>query len=122
IKFDLYNNSGEGPNSTGIFTDGRSPTVRTPGLPAEFPDRSVDLRGTGIELQSQSVKRVELTYDGSKLTETITDEEDPSLTFTTSYAVDIQASSVPIRPMWALPAQPDPPGRSRTSSPGNSRS
>ena len=89
IKFDLHDNSGEGPNSTGIFTDGRSPTVRTPGLPSEFPDRSVDLRGTGIELQSQSVKRIELTYDGSELIETITDDEDPSLTFTTSYAVDI---------------------------------
>src|SRR5262249_54572320 len=26
VKFDIYNNSGEGDNSTGLFTDGRSPT------------------------------------------------------------------------------------------------
>jgi hypothetical protein len=89
IKFDLHDNSGEGPNSTGIFTDGRSPTIRTSGLPPEIPDLSVVLRGTGIELQSQSIKSVELTYDGTQLTETITDLEDPNLTFTTSYLVDI---------------------------------
>ncbi len=89
IKLDLHDNSGEGPNSTGIFTDGRSPTVRSPGLPPEIPDLSVDLRGTGIELQSQSIKSVELTYDGTELTETITDLEDPTLKFTTSYLVDI---------------------------------
>ena len=89
VKLDLFSNSGEGPNSTGIFTDGRSPTVRTPGLPPEIPDRSVDLRGTGIDLQSQSVKRVDLTYDGSVLTETITDLEDTTLIFSVSYDVDI---------------------------------
>ena len=89
IKFDLHDNSGEGPNSTGIFTDGRSPTIRAPELSPEIPDRSVDLRGTGIDLQSQSVKKVDLTYDGTTLTETITDLEDPTLVFTTSYLVDI---------------------------------
>ena len=89
VKFDLHDNSGEGPNSTGIFTDGRSPTVRTPELPPEIPDRSVDLRGTGIDLQSQSVKQVDLTYDGTTLVETITDQEDPTIVFTTSYLVDI---------------------------------
>src|SRR5262249_17874051 len=77
------------PNSTGIFTDGRSPTVRTPELPPEIPDRSVDLRETRIDLQSQSVKRVNLTYDGTTLTETITDQEDTTRTFSTTYLVDI---------------------------------
>src|SRR5207249_2420728 len=45
IKFDIYNNSGEGTDSTGIFTGGRSPTVREFGLGAGFPDTSVDLTG-----------------------------------------------------------------------------
>src|SRR5207248_1959218 len=52
IKFDIYNNSGEGINSTGIFTGGRSPTVRQVGLGAGFPDKSVTLDGTGINLAS----------------------------------------------------------------------
>ena len=91
IKFDVFQNVSEGPNSTGIFTDGRSPTVRDETLPPEIPDRSIDLRPptSTIELRSQSTKKVDLTYDGTTLTETITDLFDPDRTFTTSYKVDI---------------------------------
>ncbi len=41
IKFDLYNNSGEGPDSTGLYVDGAMPT-----MPA------INLTGTGIDLHS----------------------------------------------------------------------
>src|SRR5262249_62302233 len=73
IKFDLFNNAGEGTNSTGIFTGGRSPTVRQPGLASGFPDMSVDLTGTGIDLQSGHPFTVTLSYDGTILTETTPD-------------------------------------------------
>lgn len=92
IKFDIYDNGppgmGEGDNSTGIFTDGRSPTIRCPGLSSDFPDMSVDLRGSQIELKDDHVKQVDLTYDGTTLTETITDLQTMG-TFTTAYVVDI---------------------------------
>ena len=44
IKFDYYNNAGEGTDSTGIFTDGQDPYV-----PA------IDLTGTGVNLSSGDV-------------------------------------------------------------------
>jgi hypothetical protein len=88
IKFDIYNNSGEGIDSTGIFTNGRSPTVRDPALAPGFPDTSIDLTGTGIDLHSGDPFRVDLTYDGTTLTETITDTVTHA-TFTTTYAVNI---------------------------------
>src|SRR5262249_11987895 len=73
IKFDIYNNAGEGIDSTGIFTDGRSPTIRADGLPPNFPDQTVDLTGSGIDWNTQHVFRVRLTYAGTTLTEVITD-------------------------------------------------
>jgi hypothetical protein len=88
IKFDIYSNAGEGTNSTGFFTGGRSPTVRQTGLPADFPDMSVNLDGTGVTLNSQSPKLVTLTYDGMMLTETILDEGTQQ-SYTTTYMVDI---------------------------------
>jgi hypothetical protein len=88
IKFDIYNNAGEGINSTGIFTDGRSPTVRQPGLSSDFPDQSVNLDGSGINLASTHPFRVTLTYDGTTLTEQILDTV-TSVRFTTSYVVNI---------------------------------
>ncbi len=41
IKFDLFNNQGEGDDSTGLYTDGASPTMP-----------SVDLTSSGIDLHS----------------------------------------------------------------------
>ena len=88
VKFDFYNNAGEGANSTGVFTDGRLPTVRPPGLSPDIPDRSVSLAGTGIDLATQSEKMVDLSYDGATLTETITDL-DSQISFTQTYTLDI---------------------------------
>jgi hypothetical protein len=77
VKFDLFNNAGEGINSTGLYLNGAPP-----GVPA------VDLTGTAIDLHSQHVFDVLLTYDGTTLKETITDETTAG-SFSTSYLVDI---------------------------------
>jgi hypothetical protein len=69
VKFDVYDNAGEGVDSTGLFTDGRSPTVPEFGS----PDILVDLTGTGIDLSSQDVFRVDMDYDGTVLKVIITD-------------------------------------------------
>jgi hypothetical protein len=85
VKFDLYSNAGEGTDSTGLFVNGDSPTVPTgPG------DVLVDLTSTGIDLHSQDVFQVTLAYNGTMLTETITDTVTHA-TFTTSYTVNIAA-------------------------------
>ncbi len=89
LKFDLYNNSGEGTNSTGIFTGGRSPTVREPGLSGIYPDNSVNLGG-GIDLHNQHTFQVDLSYNGATLTEHITDVN-TGQNFTVNYGVDIPA-------------------------------
>jgi Chitobiase/beta-hexosaminidase C-terminal domain/Legume lectin domain len=56
IKFDFYNNAGEGDDSTGVYTDGALPTV-----PA------VDLTPSGIELNSGDSISAHVTYDGTTL-------------------------------------------------------
>jgi hypothetical protein len=77
VKFDLYNNAGEGNNSTGLYQGGASPT---------FP--AVDLTGSGINLQSGDPIQATLTYDGTTLTEVLTDLTTGG-TFSASYTVDI---------------------------------
>ena len=62
IKFDLYDNGGEGPDSTGIYTGGAYPTVP-----------SINLTGTGINLHSGDLFDAHITYDGTTLILTITD-------------------------------------------------
>ncbi len=62
IKFDIYNNAGEGADSTGLYTNGASPTV-----PA------IDLTSTPINLHSGGYYNAHITYDGLNLTITLTD-------------------------------------------------
>ena len=62
VKFDLYNNSGEGSDSTGLYTDGAIPTVP-----------SVDLSSTAINLHSGDIMNAQMVYDGTNLTLTLTD-------------------------------------------------
>ncbi|MGD0861068.1 MAG: chitobiase/beta-hexosaminidase C-terminal domain-containing protein, partial [Terracidiphilus sp.] len=62
VKFDLYNNAGEGNDSTGLYTGGAAPTVP-----------SVDLSSTGINLHSGDIMNAQLVYDGTNLTMTLTD-------------------------------------------------
>lgn len=77
IKFDLFNNAGEGINSTGLYLNGAAPT--TP---------STDLTGTGIDLHSGHVFQVNMSYDGSTLSVTIKDTT-TNASATQSYLVDI---------------------------------
>jgi hypothetical protein len=62
IKFDVFNNAGEGTDSTGLYLNGASPTV-----PA------VDLSKTGIILSNGDTITANLTYDGTYLQLTLSD-------------------------------------------------
>ncbi|HET7106202.1 MAG TPA: chitobiase/beta-hexosaminidase C-terminal domain-containing protein, partial [Candidatus Acidoferrum sp.] len=77
VKFDLYNNSGEGTNSTGIYTNGASPTTPATAL------------GGGVNLHNADIFKVHMTYDGATLTMTITDTVKANQTFTTSWPINI---------------------------------
>ena len=77
VKFDLYNNGGEGNNSTGLYTDGASPT--TPAVTL----------GGGVNLHSGDIFSVQISYDGMNLTMTITDTTNTADTFTQSWPVNI---------------------------------
>ena len=80
IKFDLYNNAGEGPDSTGLYLNGAEPTV-----PA------IDLTNTGIGLHSGDYIDAHLTYDGVNLNLTLTD----AVTLATwSYSFPINIPSI----------------------------
>jgi len=80
IKFDLHNNAGEGPNSTGLYIDGALPTV-----PA------LDLTGTGINLHNGDSILAQITYDGTNLKLTLTDMVNLSV-WSHSFAVNIPAA------------------------------
>jgi hypothetical protein len=80
VKFDLYNNDGEGTNSTGLYTDGASPTIPATTL------------GGNVNLHSGDVFNVHITYSGTTLTMTITDATTPADTFTTSWTVNIPST------------------------------
>jgi Legume lectin domain len=78
VKFDLFNNQGEGSDSTGLYTNGASPTNVG----------SIDLSGTGIQLHQGDIFDVAMAYDGTTLTVTITDTV-TTATAKQSYTVDI---------------------------------
>lgn len=77
LKFDLYDNAGEGYDSTGLYTGGVAPTI-----PA------IDLSSTGIDLHSGHVFSVALSYNGSQLQQTITDTL-TKVSFTHAYTVNL---------------------------------
>ncbi len=79
VKFDLYSNSGEGPDSTGLYINGANPT-----LPA------INLSSTGIDLHSGDIFNAQLTYNGTTLTVVITDTA-TNATATQTYTVNIPA-------------------------------
>jgi hypothetical protein len=80
VKFDLWNSAGEGNNSTGLYVDGASPTV-----PA------TTFTG-GVNLHSGDVFLVTMTYNGTTLSMTVTDQTTPADTFTTSWTINIPAT------------------------------
>jgi hypothetical protein len=81
VKFDIYDNAGEGWNSTGIYTDGEVPTVPF-----------LNLSPSGIILTSGRVIDVHMVYDGTTLSMTVTDPStSPVVKFTASFPIDIPA-------------------------------
>ena len=78
VKFDTYNNAGEGIDSTGLYTNGSSPT--TP--------NSIDLTPSGIDLHSDDTMVVQLAYDGTTLSMVINDPV-ANTTFSTSWPINI---------------------------------
>ncbi len=80
VKFDLHNNAGEGTNSTGLYTDGAVPTIPATALAG------------GVNLHSQDILQVQMSYDGATLTMVITDTTNPSETFTTSWPINIPST------------------------------
>jgi hypothetical protein len=80
VKFDTFNNAGEGVNSTGFYTNGAAPTI-----PA------IDLTPSGVNLHSGDVMHAHLTYDGTTLTLTLTDTV-TNATFTASQAINIPST------------------------------
>jgi serine/threonine protein kinase len=77
LKFDLYDNKGEGSNSTGLFVNGAAPA-----LPA------IDMAGTGIDLHSGHRFHVTLLYDAGLLHVTILDLETQA-SASQEYRIDI---------------------------------
>jgi hypothetical protein len=77
VKYDLFNNAGEGTDSTGLYSNGASPT--TP---------ATDMTSSGVILTSGDNMAVQITYNGTTLTMTITDST-VNKTFTTSWPVNI---------------------------------
>ncbi len=80
IKFDLFNNQGEGVDSTGLYTNGAVPTVP-----------SINLAGTGINLHSGDFVNATLTYNGTTLTMTLTDAITLA-TWSQSFTINIPAT------------------------------
>ncbi|HXN73358.1 MAG TPA: chitobiase/beta-hexosaminidase C-terminal domain-containing protein, partial [Candidatus Acidoferrales bacterium] len=77
VKFDLYSNNGEGDDSTGLYTNGASPT--TP---------ATDMTASGVILNNGDTMAVHITYNGTTLAMTITDPT-VNATFTTSWPINI---------------------------------
>ena len=82
IVFDLFKQGG---NLTGLYTNGIFPCCGN--------GTSVTIGG-GVDIRDPNPKKVVLSYNGSTLSETITDLV-TSATFTTSYTVDIPSTVVP---------------------------
>lgn len=79
LKFDIFSNAGEGTDSTGVFTNGANPSVST---------GSFDMSSSGVVLRSGDVMQVALAYDGTTLSERITDTVTHA-TYARTYTIDI---------------------------------
>lgn len=76
VKFDLFNNQGEGDNSTGLYTKGATPTVPAINL------------GPDVNLHSGDIMHAHMLYDGTTLQVTLTDTV-TSASVSQSYTVNI---------------------------------
>ncbi len=82
VKFDLWSNDGEGPNSTGLFLNGDKPT--NPG--------AFDLTPSGVDLHGGRSYDATIDYKNKKLTLNIVDAEDKGKKFTHTFDVDVPAT------------------------------
>jgi hypothetical protein len=80
VKFDLYDNFGEGIDSTGLYINGASPTI-----PA------IDMTSSGVDLHSGDLFDVHMIYGSGSLTMTITDAVTHAA-FTHTWTIDIPAT------------------------------
>jgi len=80
VKFDLFDNDGESANSTGLYTNGAEPTLPSTQL------------GGGVNLLSGHIFNVQMKYDGTNLTMTITDASVSADTFTAMFPINIPAT------------------------------
>jgi fibronectin type 3 domain-containing protein len=81
VKFDTFSNTGEGADSTGLYTDGAFP---------HGGNMEYDLTSTGFNMRSYDLSTAVLSYNGTVLTETLTDTV-TNKTATESYTVNIPA-------------------------------
>jgi hypothetical protein len=83
VKFDLFNvQTGQGgANFTGFYSGGEYP---------QPPNPEYDMSSSGINMESGDLMRATLAYNGTVLTETLTDTV-TSATYTNSYTVNIPA-------------------------------
>ncbi len=79
ITFDLYGNASQGGNTTALYVNNAAKTVL-----------AANLSSGGINLYSGHIFNVQLTYDGSTLTEVVTDTV-TNATVTESYSLNIPA-------------------------------
>jgi hypothetical protein len=77
LKFDIYDDAGEGPDSIGVYTGGAVPTIP-----------STDLRSTGVILGSGDLIHAHLVYSGTTLTVTLTDTK-TGVSVSKQYSVNI---------------------------------
>jgi outer membrane protein assembly factor BamB len=76
VKFDIYNNAGEGLNSTGIYVNGSAPMVPSIALPSS------------ISIANGHIFHVHAVYDGALLNVSLTDTTTGAVS-TQSYPIDI---------------------------------
>jgi serine/threonine protein kinase len=82
VKFDLFSNEGEGPNTTGVYLNGDKPTNAG----------AIDLTPSGIDLHSGRTYDATIDYKDKKLTLNITDVENPAKKFSRTFDVDVPAT------------------------------
>jgi hypothetical protein len=83
VKFDLYDAAANktGANLTGFYTGGEYP---------QLPNPQYDMSGSGINMESGDLMRCTLSYNGTMLTESVTDTV-TGATYTNRYAANIPA-------------------------------
>jgi fibronectin type 3 domain-containing protein len=85
IKFDIYSNNGEGTDSTGLFVYGDAPEEPTGSYKVEASD---DMTSSGVVLTSGDPMTATLSYNGTVLSETVTDNTTKK-SFSTTYTINI---------------------------------